>query len=145
MSQPRERPVRLRLTAGQAEGIRNRIAQELRREAARRHLVIDLRPTAGSQEALHALEAGQVDVALVQGGLEMQGSPVLRQVAGLHVDPLHLLVKQEIHREIDGGLAGLRGKREGPAPGAVAVVGCLDRREVCDRHPARRREDLAWI
>jgi TRAP-type uncharacterized transport system substrate-binding protein len=109
--EPRERPVRLRLTAGQEEGTRHRLAEELRREAARRRIVIDLHPTAGSQEALQALEAGQVDIALVQGGLEMQESPVLRQVAGLHVEPLHLLVKEEIHREVVRGLAGLRGKR----------------------------------
>jgi TRAP-type uncharacterized transport system substrate-binding protein len=107
---PLGRPVHLRLTAGQEEGTRHRIAQELRREAARRGLILDLHPTAGSSEALRALEAGQVDVALVQGGLEMRDSPVLRQVATLHVEPLHLLVKEEIHRDVARSLAGLRGK-----------------------------------
>src|SRR5262249_21008062 len=107
---PRERPVHLRLTAGQEEGTRHRIAQELRREAARRGLFIDVRPMAGSSDALRAVEAGQVDAALVQGGLEMRDSPVLRQVATLHVEPLHLLVKEEIHRAVARSLAGLRGK-----------------------------------
>jgi TRAP-type uncharacterized transport system substrate-binding protein len=110
LHEPQERPVRLRLTAGQEEGTRHRIAQELRREAARRNLSIEVSPTAGSPDALHALAAGQVDVALVQGGLEMRDSPPLRQVATLHVEPLHLLVKEEIHRPVARSLAGLRGK-----------------------------------
>ena len=106
----RDRPVRLRMTAGQQEGTRHRLARELRREALRRGLFIDLRATAGSREALRALESGEADAALVQGGLEMGDSPTLRQVATLHVEPLHLLVKEEIHRDVARNLAGLRGK-----------------------------------
>ena len=105
-----ERPVRLRLTAGQEEGTRHRIARELGREALRRGLIIDLRPTPGSQDALRALESGEVDAAMVQGGLELRESPALRQVAALHVEPLHLLVKAEIHRDVTANLAALRGK-----------------------------------
>ena len=56
--------------------------------------------TAGSQEALRALESGQVDAAMLQGGLEVGDSTILRQVAALHVEPLHLLVKEEIHRDV---------------------------------------------
>ena len=110
LHEPRERPVHLRMTAGQEEGTRHRIAQELRRAGARRGLSIELRPTTGSQQALRDLEAGRVDVALVQGGLEMGELPHLRQVAPLHVEPLHLLVKEEIHGIVARNLAGLRGK-----------------------------------
>ncbi len=108
--EPRERPVRLRMTAGQVEGTRYRIAEELRREAARRGMVIELQPTAGSQEALLELQAGRIDAALVQGGLEMGDGPVLRQVAALHVEPLHLLVKAELQQGAARNLAALRGK-----------------------------------
>jgi TRAP-type uncharacterized transport system substrate-binding protein len=108
--EPRERPVRLRMTAGQGGGTRHRIAQALRREAARRALAIELQAMAGSEEALQAVESGRVDAALVQGGLDMVDRPGLRQVAGLHVEPLHLLVKEEIHRAVARNLAGLRGK-----------------------------------
>ena len=108
--EPRERSVRLRMTAGQDGGTRHRIAQALRREAAHRALAIELQAMAGSEEALQAVESGRVDAALMQGGLDMVDHPGLRQVAGLHVEPLHLLVKEEIHRAVARNLAGLRGK-----------------------------------
>jgi hypothetical protein len=49
-------------------------------------------------------------VALVQGGLELVDHPGLRQVAVLHLEPLHLLVKAEIHGAVARNLAALRGK-----------------------------------
>ena len=88
------------MTAGQEEGTRHRIARESAAGGGvprHRHRA---RPTAGSQDALRDLDAGRVDVALVQGGLEMDDLPGLRQVATLHVEPLHLLVKEEIHRAV---------------------------------------------
>jgi TRAP-type uncharacterized transport system substrate-binding protein len=108
--EPRERPVRLRMTAGQEGGTRHRIAQALRREAAHRAIAIEVQAMAGSDEALQAVESGRLDAAFVQGGLDMAGHPGLRQVAGLHVEPLHLLVRDEIHRAVARNLAGLRGK-----------------------------------
>jgi TRAP-type uncharacterized transport system substrate-binding protein len=110
LQQPQERPIHLSMTAGQEGGTRHKIAQELQLEAARRGLFIDVRPMTGSQQALRALETGEVDFAMVQGGLEMGDSPVVRQVASLHVEPLHLLVKEELHRGVARQLAALRGK-----------------------------------
>jgi TRAP-type uncharacterized transport system substrate-binding protein len=110
LHEPRERPVRLRLSAGQAEGTRHRIAQALRREAARRAIAIELHVTAGSDVALRTLEAERIDAALVQGGFDMSDHPGLRQVAVLHLEPLHLLLKEEIHRGVTRSLGGLRGK-----------------------------------
>ena len=71
LSEPRERPVRLRMTAGQDGGTRHRIALALQREAAQRAIAIELQPMAGSGEALQAVESGRVDAAFVQGGLDM--------------------------------------------------------------------------
>lgn len=56
------------------------------------------------------MEAGEVDAAMVQGGLELGDSAVLRQAAALHVEPQHPLVKPEIHGAVSGNLATLRGK-----------------------------------
>ncbi len=110
LHEPREQPVRLRMTAGQAGGTRYRIAQALQREAAQRAVAIELQDTAGSGKALQALDSGRLDAALVQGGLDVGDHPGLRQVAVLHLEPLHLLVKEEIHRAVARNLAGLRGK-----------------------------------
>jgi TRAP-type uncharacterized transport system substrate-binding protein len=105
-----ERAVKLRLTAGQEAGTRHRIARVLRREAIRRKIEIDLYPTVGSAEALQAVQSAIVDAALVQGGLDMSDLPGLRQVAALHVEPLHLLVKEELHPAVTRNLGGLRKK-----------------------------------
>ena len=98
------------MTAGQEGGTRHRIAQALRREAAHRRIAIELQAMAGSEAALQAVDSGWVDAALIQGGLDMIDHPGLRQVAVLHVEPLHLLVKEEIYRAVARNLAGLRGK-----------------------------------
>jgi TRAP-type uncharacterized transport system substrate-binding protein len=110
LRQPQERPLRLRITAGHEGGTRHRIAQALRREAAHRALAIELRAVAGSETALQALESGHVDAAFVQGALDMVEHPGLRQVAALHVEPLHLLVKEEIHGAVAHSLSALHGK-----------------------------------
>jgi TRAP-type uncharacterized transport system substrate-binding protein len=107
---PKERAVRLRMTAGRQAGERHTIAEVLKREAARRAIAVDLRETAGSDEALRELDAGRIDVALVQGGLDPGERPNLRQVASLHVEPLHLLVKEELHAGVSARLSALRGK-----------------------------------
>jgi TRAP-type uncharacterized transport system substrate-binding protein len=85
LHEPPERLIRLRMTAGPQEGTRHRIAQSLRHQAARRALSIELQAAAGSEEALKAVELGLVNVAFVQGGLDMGEHPDLRQVAALHV------------------------------------------------------------
>jgi TRAP-type uncharacterized transport system substrate-binding protein len=105
-----ERPVRLRMSAGRVAGERHRIAEELKHEAARRLIRIDLRETAGTDAALGELDTHRLDVVLAQGGLDLTDRPNLRQVATLHVEPLHLLVKQEHYAAIAERLSALRGK-----------------------------------
>lgn len=98
------------MSAGRFAGERYRIAKELTREASRRLMTIDLHDSAGSDEALRDLDAGRLDVVLAQGGLDVRDRPNLRQVATLHVEPLHLLVKQELHEAVSERLSALRGK-----------------------------------
>ncbi len=107
---PKDRPVRLRLTAGRSAGERYRIAEALRREAALRAILIEIVETAGTDDALRQVDAGRLDAALAQGGLDLADRPNLRQVASLHVEPLHLLVKEELHDEVSRRLSALRGK-----------------------------------
>src|SRR5262249_9716725 len=51
-----------------------------------------------------------VDVALVQGGLQRNGWTHVRQVATLHIEPLHLLVKKELFEKVSAHLGALEGK-----------------------------------
>ena len=120
-----DRRVRLRMTAGRSVGERQRVADVLRREAARRSIAIEPVETSGSEAAVRALDAGTIDVALVQGGFDFGDHPQLRQVASLHVEPLHLLVKEEIHLAVSEHLTALRGKAVGvgePGSGTNALA-----------------------
>ncbi|GAB4459880.1 MAG: hypothetical protein OHK0029_23080 [Armatimonadaceae bacterium] len=102
----RPRTYRLTITGGDSLGKRHALAELLREEAGPRGLRLTVRDSNGSAEALQQVQAGKLDLALVQGGLPAPKE--VRLVAALHVEPLHLLVKKELAEQ---GLPGLRGKR----------------------------------
>jgi TRAP-type uncharacterized transport system substrate-binding protein len=102
--------VRLSMTAGDEPGMRHRVALRLVSEARRRGIQIGLSPTVGSKAALDRVDSGQVEIALVQGGFDPDAWRDVRQVTALNIEPLHLLVKQEILAEVGRDLAALRGK-----------------------------------
>ncbi len=104
------RRVALRISAGRSQGLRHAMAGTLARDARRHQLELILVPTAGSEVALDQVDSGLLDVALVQGGLDPRGRENVRQVAALHVEPLHLLVKEELAAKIAENLGSLRGK-----------------------------------
>jgi TRAP-type uncharacterized transport system substrate-binding protein len=110
---PRDRRFRLSLTAGSMAGARHHLAELLRTEAASRGLTLDLKGSAGSEEALDLINSGRLACALVQGGLSVGDRPNVRQVATLHVEPLHLLVKKDLVDKVTARLAALDGKTVG--------------------------------
>src|SRR5688572_29380077 len=59
----------LTITGGSTSGLRHHLAAALSQEGQDFRLDIRLVPTAGSEDALQKVDAGQIDVALVQGGL----------------------------------------------------------------------------
>ncbi len=102
----------LKMTAGDATGLRHRLALDIVREASHQGMVIEVAPSHGSEAALAAVKAGQFDLALVQGGLATQLSDSVRQVSALHIEPLHLLAKPELCEQIAAtGLGALAGRR----------------------------------
>jgi TRAP transporter TAXI family solute receptor len=107
---PQEQPIKLRMTAGQVEGVRQRLAEILRQEAGRKGIELTIVGGPGSEAALRDIDAGRLDLALVQGGLDLGDRPNLRQVATLHIEPLHLLVKKELYEAVGRSLTALKGK-----------------------------------
>jgi TRAP-type uncharacterized transport system substrate-binding protein len=100
----------LKLTAGDVNGLRHRLAVDFADEARSQGLQIKIQPTDGSEAALLAVDRGEFDLALVQGGLRGKNLDNVRQVTALHVEPLHLLVKPELFAAIEQrGLAALEG------------------------------------
>ncbi len=104
------RNVSLKMTAGDAAGLRHRLAVDLARESPDYGLEISILATRGSEAALEAVERGEVDIAFVQGGLANERTTHIRQVSALHIEPLHLLVDSELFQSIErDGLGALAG------------------------------------
>jgi TRAP-type uncharacterized transport system substrate-binding protein len=107
---PRERTYRLTITAGNAVDTRHELAELLRRDMAPDGIVLELHDTVGSEESLDQVNAGSIDLALVQGGLAAAERARVRQVAALQIEPLHLLVKDELSQAVSKHLGALAGK-----------------------------------
>jgi TRAP-type uncharacterized transport system substrate-binding protein len=108
-SQVRPRTYRLTISGGSSEGLRSQIAERLAEEARIHQLSLRLVPTAGSRETLDLIEARKLDLALVQGGLESSRHPHVRQVAALHIEPLHLLIRPTLRPLVIENLRAIRG------------------------------------
>lgn|GEM_PF-441535 len=104
------RAIRLSISGGSSQGLRHQIAERLAADAVKRRLRIQVVGTSGSAETLDHVDAGILDLGLVQGGLAADHRPHVRQVATLHVEPLHLLVKDEHFAAVSKSLEALRGK-----------------------------------
>lgn len=97
---------RLKMAAGDQLSHRYEMASIFVEEAAGHGLRIELIPSTGSTDTLKKLTAGEIDIAFIQGGLNVDKS--LFQVASLNIEPLHLLVKPGVpHEKLDD----LKGKR----------------------------------
>ncbi|MGE3809140.1 MAG: TAXI family TRAP transporter solute-binding subunit [Gemmataceae bacterium] len=107
---PDLRSHQLKISAGRASGQRYQIARMLADEARRFGLELDIVDAPGSEAVLDMVNEGKLDVALVQGGLDQGTRNNIRQVASLHVEPLHLLVKAELFEKVSHNLGALKGK-----------------------------------
>ena len=106
-----ERTVVATLTAGSQEGTRALLAEAMVAPARDRGVILKLVESHGSEDALDRVESGACDLALIQGGLAPRRLEAVRQVAALHAEPLHLLVKPEIVPQVTGALSKLEGRR----------------------------------
>lgn len=90
-------------------------AQRYQALAARNGFTIDLVQTAGSVEALRRLEAGDGDVAFVQGGIAAQGDPdLVSALAAVAYEPVWIFYRRELAPDAPlATLQSLRGRRIG--------------------------------
>jgi TRAP-type uncharacterized transport system substrate-binding protein len=107
---PAPKTYRLSLTAGNPLGVRHQLAERLQKEGSAHGLEFTLEPSKGSEQSLDWVNSRKVDVALVQGGLSTEGRPNVRQVATLHIEPMHLVVKKELAPNGSFSLLALRRK-----------------------------------
>ena len=85
---------RLTITTGSLAGRRNEIAQAYLAPAAESYgLNIRIVATIGSEDSLDKVNSGTIDLALVGGGLAVNGRENVREIMPLYVEPLHLLLR----------------------------------------------------
>lgn len=105
----RERPVQLTMTAGNAAKARHQLALQIAEALEPRGLEVSVQESAGSLAALDLVQSGEMDLALIQGGIRLQGHSRMRQVASISVEPLHLLVRADRVDAVRQNLSALRG------------------------------------
>ncbi|MCB9617321.1 MAG: hypothetical protein H6722_33230 [Sandaracinus sp.] len=107
----RPRVDRLAVSGGDALGWRHALLLAVKDEARPRGLELEVHSLAGSTEALGMVERGELDAALVQGGL---AAPMhVREAGALGLEALHLLVRRELPF---ASLDDLRGHRVDVGP-----------------------------
>jgi TRAP-type uncharacterized transport system substrate-binding protein len=74
---------------------RHHLARVLQSEAAKNGLTLEIMPVSGSMNTLEAVSSGELDIALIQGGLE-KTMPNVSHVAMLPPEIVHIIVKPDI-------------------------------------------------
>ena len=105
------RPVEVTIATGGNRGLRYHLVKSLAETSSTPRLHIRGIGIIDPEEMLGKLNAGKIQFAMIQGGLDLSRHPDLRQAAALNVEPLHLLVKEELHEAVSRRLDALKGKR----------------------------------
>lgn len=104
------RKLSLRMSAGPAGTRRYDVATYLGEQAAKNKLKIELSTDAGSEASLERLKSGELDAAVVSSGLVVPGDDDLAVVAGMQLEPVHLIVRKDLPLDRQVGEA-IRGRR----------------------------------
>jgi TRAP-type uncharacterized transport system substrate-binding protein len=115
---------RLTLTAGYGGTTRELLARALVQDLKHRGVNAELIESRETANELELVESGGVDLAFVSGAFRLGRYEHVREMAPLHNEALHVLVKKERLEAIDPTLHGLRGLRidVGPAGSATSVL-----------------------
>ena len=117
-----EETATVRMAPGPVVTRRFQIAQFLARECRDNGVDLQLVSTSSIKEALQQAAAGQIDMGFASAGLHGMGQENLSLLAGLDMEPLHILVRRELG---DGRLSlceAVRGRRV-----CLGAPGTLDR------------------
>ncbi len=106
----RVRTVNATMSAGNTEGIWYQFLLKLAQEAPHQSFRIEAIVTEGTLDNLERVDRGDLDFAIIVGGHDLERFRNVRQVAGLTVTPVHLLVKREYHGAVARDMRELRGK-----------------------------------
>jgi TRAP-type uncharacterized transport system substrate-binding protein len=104
------RAVQLTASAGDVSGMRYQLLLTLAQEARPHGIELRVVETGGWSEMVDLVDNGTLSFALLPGGFDLSEYKNIRQVAALNVEPLHLLVKEEIFDTVSADLQELRGK-----------------------------------
>ena len=122
-------PMHARMATGAAGGGYHAFAERLRDELARQGFTLELVQSRGSQDNLAKLDAGEVELALVQSGQELNLSAAQREkIAGLGVmyrEPLWLFLGAKVKFERLADLLPLRLAIGTEGSGTQAVTAAL--------------------
>lgn len=106
-----DEPATLRVSTGRTVTRRYQLAEQLRDSSHSAGIHLDLISTPGSEAALHMVESGELDLAIVSSGILSGGKANVRELAAFHVEPAHFLLRKEL-AEQKGLLRDIiRGKR----------------------------------
>ena len=113
----------LRITGGDILGNRHKLTTVLRQEAAKRSINLVIEPISGSLAALEALDNGELDLAIIQGGLDVH-LPNVRHVTAIMPEVVHLLVRPEIKdiKDLKGKVINMGSKEGGTRIVAQTVL-----------------------
>jgi TRAP-type uncharacterized transport system substrate-binding protein len=103
-------PSSITVSYGNAEGLPILKLMSLDGEVPGANLRARAVVTEGSLEMLERVDRGELDFAIIQGSVDIDRFQNVRQVTGLTVIPLILLVKEELHAAVVADLGALRGK-----------------------------------
>ncbi len=120
-------PSHITLATGGPNGAYHAFGLALNARLADQGIDLELRNTAGSVENAQLLAAGEVDLALMQGGTRLPIGDSLRGLASLYFEPLWGFVRLEAGADESSlsrlqHLQGLRVNRGAPGSGTRALV-----------------------
>jgi len=119
-------PNRVVMATGGHQGAYHAFAKRYAAFLARENITLELRVSAGTAENIALLAAGEVDIAMVQGGVDTDADvSTLRSLGAIYYEPLWLFHRKGLDLDRLSGLVGLSVAIGGAGSGTRALVSHL--------------------